>query len=107
MPVTTPDFEDIDRRRGASLAAGDLMEYLRAALDDSVSNRLHVVAIHRLTDLGAVFTHVAKGTSREGFDAEWRITNVFTVEGELISRCEMFDEADLDAALARFDELES
>ena len=28
-----------------------------------------------------------------------------TVDGDLINRCEMFDEADLDAALARFDEL--
>ena len=28
-----------------------------------------------------------------------------TVEGDRISRCEKFDEADLDAALARFDEL--
>ena len=28
-----------------------------------------------------------------------------TVEGDLINRCEVFDEADLDAALARFDEL--
>ena len=28
-----------------------------------------------------------------------------TVEGDLISRCELFDEADLDAAIARFDEL--
>ena len=28
-----------------------------------------------------------------------------TVEGDLINRCELFDEADLDAALARFDEL--
>ena len=28
-----------------------------------------------------------------------------TVEGDLINRCEIFDEADLDAALARFDEL--
>ncbi len=31
--------------------------------------------------------------------------HVLTVEGDLISRCEVFDEADLDAALARFDEL--
>ena len=28
-----------------------------------------------------------------------------TVEGDLVNRCEVFDEADLDAALARFDEL--
>ena len=31
--------------------------------------------------------------------------NVLTVEGDLINRCELFDEADLDAALARFEEL--
>ena len=31
--------------------------------------------------------------------------DVFTVEGDLLNRCEIFDEADLDAALARFDEL--
>ena len=30
--------------------------------------------------------------------------DIFTVEGDLINRCEMFDEADLEAALARFDE---
>ena len=28
-----------------------------------------------------------------------------TVEGDLINRCELFDETDLEAALARFDEL--
>ncbi len=28
-----------------------------------------------------------------------------TVEGDLISRCELFDEADLNTALVRFDEL--
>ena len=61
--------------------------------------------MHRLSDLGAVVTHAAHGTSREGFDAEWRVINLLTVEGDLINRCEMFDEADLDAALARFDEL--
>ncbi len=31
--------------------------------------------------------------------------DLLTFEGDLISRCEIFDEADLDAALARFDEL--
>ena len=30
---------------------------------------------------------------------------ILTVEGDLINRCELFDESDLDAALARFDEL--
>ena len=106
MPTTTPNFEDIDRRRGAMPAPGYLMEYLRAALDDAVGNRLYIVAVHRLTDLGAVVTHVARATSREGFDAEWRITNVFTVEGDLVGRCELFDEADLDTAITRFEELQ-
>ena len=41
----------------------------------------------------------------DGFAAEWRVINVLTVEGDLISGCEVFDETDLDAALARFDEL--
>ncbi len=61
--------------------------------------------MHRLSDLGAVVTHAANGTSQEGFDAEWREISFSTVDGDLINRCEMFDEADLDAALARFDEL--
>ncbi len=30
---------------------------------------------------------------------------LLTVEGDLINHCELFDEADIDAALARFDEL--
>jgi hypothetical protein len=61
---------------------------------------------HRLSNLGAVVTGVAKGTSQEGFDAEWRSVTVATVDRQLISRCEMFDEADIDAALTRFEELQ-
>ena len=61
--------------------------------------------MHRLSNLGAVVTYAAHGTSQEGFDAEWRGINLLTVEGDLINRCEVFDEADLDAALARFDQL--
>ena len=58
-----------------------------------------------MSDLGAVVTHAANGTSQDGFDAEWRAVNILTFEGDLVSRCEIFDEADVDAALARFDEL--
>ncbi len=65
-----------------------------------------IEAVHRLNDVGAVVTNTAHGTSQEGFDAEWRVITVSTVEGDLLSRCEVFDEADLDAALARFDELQ-
>ena len=61
--------------------------------------------MHRLSDLGAVVTHAAHGTSQEGFDAEWRGVDILTVDGDMVNRCEVFDEADLDAALAKFEEL--
>ena len=48
---------------------------------------------------------MAKATSREGFDAEWRITSFFIVGGGRVNRYEIFDEADLEAALAGFEEL--
>ncbi len=61
--------------------------------------------MHRLSSIGALITHTSGGTSPEGFDAEWRMIQVLTVEGDHVNRCELFDEADLDIALARFDEL--
>ena len=51
-----------------------------------------------------MLTHVGTGTSQDGFDAEWRLSTC-TVNGDLIRRSEIFEEADLDAALARFDEI--
>ena len=65
---------------------------------------IYIVAVYRLTDLGAVVTWAANGTSQEGFDAEWRVISLSAVEGDLIKRGELFDEADLDAALVRFDD---
>jgi hypothetical protein len=105
IPVTTSDFVDIDRRRLAVIGSGDLKAYLTASMADTTDSRLYVEAVHRLTDFGAVVTHVASGTSRTGFTADWRITGVYTVEGDLISRYEVFDESELDAAIDRFDEL--
>ena len=46
--------------------------YIRAAWDDSPDISIYIEAVHRLTDLGAVVTQSAHGTSQEGFDAEWR-----------------------------------
>ncbi len=101
----TPGWVNIDHRRGAAFADGDMIAYIQAAWEDSPDTKIYVAAVHRLTDLGAVVTHVAHGASREGFDAEWRDIHVMTVDGDTLSRSELFDEADLDAALARFDEL--
>ena len=61
--------------------------------------------MHRLSDLGAVVTASEYGTSRDGFTGEWVDVHLVTFEGDLPNRFELFDESDLDAALARFDEL--
>ena len=74
-------------------------------LNDSPDTKIYVEAVHRLTDFGAVVTQMASGTSQEGFHAEWHESAVYTVEDDRLSRCELFDEAELDAAIAKFDEL--
>src|SRR6185312_2836260 len=50
-------------------------------------------------------TYAAHETALEGLRAEWRGIAVFTVESEMINRTEVFDETDLDAAIARFEQL--
>nr|WP_081289880.1 BTAD domain-containing putative transcriptional regulator [Mycobacterium colombiense] len=106
LPRMTPDSVYIDHRPVVTNEAEDLAAYFRAVWELAAELNVHIEAVHRLSDLGAVVTHAARGTSQEGFDAEWRTINIFTVEGDLIDRCEVFDEADLNAALARFDELD-
>jgi hypothetical protein len=105
VPAALTHVADVDHRSFGAIAPGDLKAYLRASLDDSADLSIYIEVIHRLTDLGAVVTHAAQGFSRKGFAAEWRAIDVFTVEGDLINHGEMFDEEDLDAALARFEEL--
>ena len=66
---------------------------------------IHIEAVHRLSSLGAVVTHVATWDLAGRLRCRVADDRILTVEGDRISRCELFDEADLDAALARFDEL--
>ncbi|HXB87853.1 BTAD domain-containing putative transcriptional regulator [Mycobacterium sp.] len=106
LPPTTPDLVNIDHRSGRAFEPGDIIEYVRATWDMVPNVKMYIETVHRQTNIGAVVTHVAKGTSRDGFDAEWREIALFTFEGDLINRSEIFDEPDLDAALARFDELD-
>jgi hypothetical protein len=105
LPATTPDPVYIDHRPLVSIEGADLAATLRAVWDITPAFSVYIEAVHRLDEFGAVATQVLNGTSQEGLDAEWRMIDVFTVEGDLISRVEVFEEADLDAALARFDEL--
>ena len=106
LPALTSDWVNIDRRRGTPFAPEDLIAGLPALWDLTPDLQAHIEAVHRLSDLGAVVTHTEHGTSQEGFYAEWRAIDILTVEGDRINRCEVFDEADLDAALATFDELD-
>jgi len=104
LPATTTDFVDVDHRALAPIGPGDLKAYIWSTMELTQNFTTYIEAVHRLSLLGAVLTHVGIGTS-DGFDAEWRMVIVAIVEGDRLSRFEIFDETDRDAALARFDEL--
>ena len=106
LPATTPDSVFVDHRPVLTVDAVDLPSYFRAMWDVTPDIRVEIEAVHRVSELGAVITHAVNSTSPEGFNAEWRGILIYTLEAKMISRCEVFDESDLDAALARFDELE-
>ncbi len=79
--------------------------FARTGFDQMPDLSFRIEAVHRLSNLGAVVTQTLRGTSQEGFEAEWREIHLTTVEGDMFSRSEIFDEADIDAARARFEEL--
>ncbi|MDT5337517.1 MAG: hypothetical protein QOD90_3022, partial [Mycobacterium sp.] len=103
--VPSADWPTIDRRRATPFEPSDMTPSIRSIWDLTPDLSIHIETVHRLSNSGAVITHNGRGSSREGFDAEWRAIDLLMVEGDRINRCEIFDEADLDAALARFDEL--
>ena len=105
LPATTPGVVNIDHRKVTAFAPGDKSAYIRATWDQTPDVRIHIETVHRLSDLGAVVTHRTSGTSHEGFEAEWRGITSRRSTAICINHSELFDEADLDAALARFDEL--
>jgi hypothetical protein len=105
VPPTTADCVNIDQRRGRAFAPGDVLPYMRATYDVAPNVKGYLEAVHRLGNPGVVVTETVSGTSQGGFAFEWREVALFAFEGDLVSRFELFDETDLDAALARFDEL--
>ena len=105
LPSTTSDWVTVDHRVRETFEAGDLSAYIRSGWDIAPDVKMYIEAVHRLSNLGAVVTHAAYGTSPEGFDAEWRMVGLLVFGGDDMNRCELFEEADLDAALARFEEL--
>ena len=106
LPAATPDWVNIDHRRGDSI---------RARRPDRI-HPCHVGRRARHHDLhrgraSAEQPRSGRHPSRQMGPRKRASTPsggrsaLLTVDGDLISRCELFDEADLDAALARFDEL--
>ena len=106
LPELSPDWVNVDHRRGAAFAAGEMTAYIHDLFDDVPDIHVYAEVVHRLGNRGAVVTQAGHGTSQEGFQAEWREIGIFVFDGDLLSRYELFDESDLDAALARFDELQ-
>ena len=71
--LATPDWVNVDHRRATTVASGDMAASIRATWDLAPNITRSIEAVHRLDNLGAVVAHTAYGTSREGFDAEWRL----------------------------------
>ena len=93
LPPTTPDWASVDHRRTTISRPVTLIAYIRLLWDDTRDTKIDIAAVHRLSNLGAVVTHAAHGELATGLRREWREIHVLTVEGDLLSRCEMFDEA--------------
>src|SRR6516165_9584942 len=91
LPAATQDWVNVDHRHAAAMAPGEGVAYFRASWELAAELNVYIEAVHRLSDLGAVFTHVGKGISRDGFQAEWRTVDIMTVDGDLINRVELFD----------------
>ena len=53
LSATTPDFEDIDHRRGAGFAPGDMIAYLQPLWADAPDTKIYIAAVHRLSNIGA------------------------------------------------------
>ena len=106
LRTTTPDYVVVDHRLLVTIDASDEIANIRATWELMPDISIHIEAVHRLSGFGALVSITAHGTTPQGFDAEWRLIELLTLEGDLNNRCELFDELDLDAALARFEELQ-
>ena len=106
IPPTMSNWTTVDHRVRETFDGGELTAYTRSAWNLIPDVSIRVETVHRLTDRGAVATHVAYGTSDGGFEAEWRMIVILVLCDDGRNRCELFNESDLDAALARFDELD-
>ena len=76
ITAATPDSVTIDNQRFTPRWRRRWSRILPRLLGAHAATSIYIEAVHRLSDLGAVFTHVGKGISRDGFEAEWRTVDV-------------------------------
>ena len=105
LPELTPDWVNIDHRRGAAFATGDMTAYIHALWDDAPDINVYIEVVHRLSNLGASSPRRRMAPRNRASRPNGGRLGLFTFDGDLLSRCEIFDDADLDAALAKFEEL--
>ena len=107
LNTTAPDWVHIDHRRGTPFASSDLTAYYpRHRLGPRTGFSIYIEAVHRLSDVGAVVTHAAHGTSQEGFDAEWRMIGLSDCRRRPDQLLRAFRRGRPRRALARFEELQ-
>src|SRR5205085_2490961 len=73
LPPTMSDWVTVDHRVRETFRADDLNSYVRSGWDVAPDVKVYIEVVHRLSDLGAVATHLAYGTTQSGFVAEWRM----------------------------------
>ena len=80
VPATTPDVVSLDHRRVAAFAPGEAIDDIRAGWDLDQDLNVCIETVHRVSELGAVFTWEGHGTSKQGFAAEWRGVELMTTQ---------------------------
>ncbi len=56
LPATTPDWVNLDHRRGATFAPGEMTAYPPLRLEPHAGRQYTIEAVHRMNSLGAVVT---------------------------------------------------
>ena len=106
-PELTPDWVNIDHRRGAAFAPGDMTAFVHDLFEDKTPDiNVYVEAVHRLSEALEWLSPKERMAPRKRDTRPSGGKSGFSMfEGDLLSRCELFDEADLDTALAQFEQL--
>ena len=106
LPATTPDWVNIDHRRATAVRTRR-PDRIHPCLVGPDAGRQHLHRGRASAERSRSGRHPrgAMGLHKRDSTPSGGRSSFVTVEGDLINRGEIFDEADLDAALARFDEL--